>query len=240
VKRFVVGLIVGMLLMTGIATASQIIGQHMDYKIVINGQQKQLDKLPVVIDGSTYLPVRALAQLLGYTVDFDAGTGNITLTNQVVSQPIPVSSSIIERILIKWNGKTYECRDVSLPSRIIDGQVFISLSSLSPLIGVDNDDATIEDKDLPGGISGYIYPSSVKYIVSSQKQYYDMSDVNSKYYIDYTFTNPKNKKSWSVRRDESELGIPLKPNLNELFTILGIDAIYTVSADNKILTIEFK
>jgi hypothetical protein len=239
VKRFVAGLIVGMLLMTGIATASQIIGQHMDYKIVINGQQRQLDKLPVVIDGSTYLPVRALAQLLGYTVDFDANSGNINLTNQVISQPVPVKSSIINRIFVKLNGKTYEYSGSILLSKIIDKDAFVTVGVFATLLGIDNDDLTIDERDLPGGIAGYISLDTRKYM-TSKRQYYDMTDVNSKYYIDYTFTNPRSQKSWSVRLDESELGNSLPNKLDDLITMLGIDATYTTDLDNKTLTIEFK
>lgn len=93
-KRFVAGLIVGILLMCGIAVADQLIAQTANYKVVVNGQAKSLTETPVTINDRTYLPVRAVGEMLGYNVTFDGTKGEISLSNTPVlpkTEPEPIT-----------------------------------------------------------------------------------------------------------------------------------------------------
>lgn len=44
---------------------------------IINGESSEIDAMPVIIDGSTYLPIRYVADGCGYTVNFDEATMSI-------------------------------------------------------------------------------------------------------------------------------------------------------------------
>ncbi|MFD1957150.1 stalk domain-containing protein [Paenibacillus thailandensis] len=48
--------------------------------LVVNGTVAKVD--PVVINGTTYVPVRAAAELLGATVGYDQQTGTVTVTSE--------------------------------------------------------------------------------------------------------------------------------------------------------------
>ncbi|QGQ95990.1 esterase-like activity of phytase family protein [Paenibacillus psychroresistens] len=51
------------------------------FKIFVSGKEVKLDKDPVVIDGSTYLPVRALSDALGQYVKWDDASKTISLSS---------------------------------------------------------------------------------------------------------------------------------------------------------------
>ncbi|MCM3271149.1 stalk domain-containing protein [Paenibacillus elgii] len=80
---FTTGIIVGAAIATaGSAFASNVLsGTVADFKILVNGNEKQLENKPVVIDGSSYLPVRAISGALGYDVQYEDSTKTISLAN---------------------------------------------------------------------------------------------------------------------------------------------------------------
>lgn len=47
-------------------------------KFVVNGEERQLDADPLVYQGSTYLPVRTVLNVLGYDVGYKADTKTVT------------------------------------------------------------------------------------------------------------------------------------------------------------------
>lgn len=53
---------------------------------------------PFVVDGTTYLPVRAIAEAVGYDVNYDASTQTVSLTSgtdiSVAPSPSPVSTPV--------------------------------------------------------------------------------------------------------------------------------------------------
>lgn len=84
-KKIVVGVIIGFVLaFAASAYADEIeslIGKKIEgeFPVTINGQR--LDKKAIVIDGTSYLPVRAIADAVYQNVYFDADLG-ITLTSK--------------------------------------------------------------------------------------------------------------------------------------------------------------
>ncbi|MGG3508407.1 stalk domain-containing protein [Paenibacillus lautus] len=50
-----------------------------NYKLMVNGKEENLKNKPVVINGTTYLPVREVSQAVGYNVTLNKG--NIMLDN---------------------------------------------------------------------------------------------------------------------------------------------------------------
>lgn len=49
------------------------------FTLIVNGQAANVD--PIVIDGTTYIPVRAAAELLGADVKYDNATKTVTITS---------------------------------------------------------------------------------------------------------------------------------------------------------------
>ncbi|MDP2857422.1 MAG: hypothetical protein Q8P50_05520 [Bacillota bacterium] len=72
-KKFVAGLVVGIILASVVpvlAESTAIIGRAVQgtFPLIINGMRASKDV--IVIDGTSYLPVRASGELFGYDVDF--------------------------------------------------------------------------------------------------------------------------------------------------------------------------
>lgn len=77
----------------GETTISFIIGEN---KINVNGQEKELDVAPTVVNGRTMLPARAFAESLGSNVEWQDGTVAITTTQSPDSTMNPNPKPIKE------------------------------------------------------------------------------------------------------------------------------------------------
>ena len=83
-KKFIAGLVIGLLLATaGISFAAGEIIQatFAKFNFVVNGEAKTLETDPLVYQGTTYLPVRVVSNLLGYDVTYKADSRTIELVN---------------------------------------------------------------------------------------------------------------------------------------------------------------
>ncbi|GMX64373.1 hypothetical protein Elgi_36420 [Paenibacillus elgii] len=84
-KKFVAGVLVGAVVATaGSALAAQnetISATFAEFNILVNGKQASLSDKPVVIEGSSYLPVRAISNTLGYQVQYNGESRTISLAN---------------------------------------------------------------------------------------------------------------------------------------------------------------
>lgn len=73
-KKYVIGAIIGIMLSTSYSVSAEVInmiGKKVDgsYPFKINGKRATQDV--IVIEGASYVPVRAAADLFGYDIDFD-------------------------------------------------------------------------------------------------------------------------------------------------------------------------
>ncbi len=62
---------------SGGTTISMVIGSA---TLTVNGQAQTMDQAPVIRDGRTYLPARYVAEALGFTVSWDAGSQTVTVS----------------------------------------------------------------------------------------------------------------------------------------------------------------
>lgn len=83
-KKFVSGLIVGLILATTLGTMAannEVTAVFAKFNFVVNGEVKQLETDPLVYQGTTYLPVRVISNILGYDVTYKADTRTIELNS---------------------------------------------------------------------------------------------------------------------------------------------------------------
>jgi hypothetical protein len=124
-KKLILGLAVGMMIgsvtTAAAATQGEVTAIFANFILKINGQEKQLDTTPLVYDGTSYLPVRAISNLMGYDVTYTTETRTIglntrpdpatvtdnTYTSQPATQPAtqptaqpPVKSEPVDKT--KW------------------------------------------------------------------------------------------------------------------------------------------
>ncbi len=92
-KKWVIGFVMGVVLMFSIQVSAnnEIIAQLADFSFQVNGEQKQLQDQPLVFNGKSYLPVREVATLLDYDVDYEEAAKAIVLTRIPAT---PVSQTV--------------------------------------------------------------------------------------------------------------------------------------------------
>lgn len=84
-KEFILGALVGSMVMGGCVTVfgsngtKTIQAIYKNIKIVVDGKELKTDKEPFVYDGTTYLPVRSVAEAVGKEVKWDSKTQTVIL-----------------------------------------------------------------------------------------------------------------------------------------------------------------
>jgi hypothetical protein len=82
-KKLILGLMVGMLIGSITTATASTLGEvnavFANFIIKVNGQAKKIDATPLVYEGSSYLPVRAMADLVGFDVDYITESRTIEL-----------------------------------------------------------------------------------------------------------------------------------------------------------------
>lgn len=114
-KKFISGLIIGLVLATAtsVMAAGGILAQFEDFNLVVNGQVKVLQTKPLVYNGTSYLPVREIANLVGYNVTYKADSRTIELNTSTVPVDLPKTSTVQDitdpnnSFVIQQNGKWY-------------------------------------------------------------------------------------------------------------------------------------
>jgi hypothetical protein len=89
----ILGLFIGFALATTIGAYAQeaktVIGQVIDGAFAVKIDGKQLDNPAIVVQGTSYLPVREFSEATGYNVKFDADLGIELTKNEVTPTPTP-------------------------------------------------------------------------------------------------------------------------------------------------------
>lgn len=85
-KKTIVALALGLLIGsagTALAASETVQAVFGKFNFVVNGEVKELKTDPLVVDGTSYLPVREVAGLLGFRLDYDADSRTIKLDNKL-------------------------------------------------------------------------------------------------------------------------------------------------------------
>lgn len=97
-KPYIVGFIAGVIatVSTGAyaTVGDKVEAIFSEFNFKVNGKAVTLDQTPIVVDGSSYLPVKSLSQALGYNVNYDADTRTINLSNQPSTPVAQVDNQI--------------------------------------------------------------------------------------------------------------------------------------------------
>lgn len=79
-----IGVVIGMTSTAVAAPVKQYVQASFEkITFIVNGEEKVLDADPLVYQGSTYLPVRAVLNALGYDVGYKADTKTVTANKEV-------------------------------------------------------------------------------------------------------------------------------------------------------------
>ncbi len=120
-QGLVAGVLIGAMLTSGVVLAKQVSEKaelfYNNIKITLNGQELEPKDAngsyvePFIINGTTYLPVRAVANALGINVSWDGNTNTVILSNALAAPFTLAAGQYVVGEDIKA-GK-YDCRAVS-------------------------------------------------------------------------------------------------------------------------------
>ncbi len=71
-KKFVIGVVTGAMLASTVAIAASYVAEPATFKVMVNGKEFTSDPPALVVEGRTYLPLRAIGDALGVPVEWNA------------------------------------------------------------------------------------------------------------------------------------------------------------------------
>ena len=195
-QGLIVGLLIGGIISSGIVLAKQATQTaeliYDNIKITLNGNEiipKDANGNyvePFTINGTTYLPVRAVAGALGINVDWDDTANTVVLSDQNSGNPatgfgesiVSNEISVVKEYLWKTDYSNYIAIILkNNSSNVISPRIQISYKdSYGKVVGADDDS---EDAFGPGSEMAFVFSNdeafeSYEYIVSaSDETYYD-------------------------------------------------------------------
>lgn len=114
-------------------------------KINIDGEKVVPDSAPVIKEGRTLCPIRAVAEKLGYIVDWDGVTRTAIIKNDELVLEIQIGAGEMKKAAIVKGERVNE-EEVSLdvPAEIINDRTYLPLRAIGEALGceVDWDGAT--------------------------------------------------------------------------------------------------
>ncbi len=86
-KKFITGLLVGAILSSSAVIATSFVAEPASFKVLVNGSEFTSDPPAMVINGSTYLPLRAMGNALGVPVNWneELRQAEVGVTSQALS-----------------------------------------------------------------------------------------------------------------------------------------------------------
>ncbi len=100
-KRMIIALAIGLLIGSATtalaATSDTVQAVFAEFKIMVNGQEQKLNTAPLVVDGTSYLPVREVADLLGAEVGYDDATRTITFEQKESEKTVKTTAALTDQ-----------------------------------------------------------------------------------------------------------------------------------------------
>ncbi len=104
-------------------------GTPMLVSVFVNGTRVNFDVAPTIIDGRTLVPLRAIFESLGATVEWDDFTKTVTGTKDGTTIKMTVGQNTFT--------VNDEVKTLDVPSQIIDGRTLVPVRAISESFGVD-------------------------------------------------------------------------------------------------------
>ncbi len=128
-------------------------------KVLVDGKELKTDKEPFTYDGTTYLPVRAVAEAVGKEVKWDSATKTVTLNNKEATAETETKTNTEVKKETTANGFAFSSEYLVESSgnyTYVTGEITNQNNKKYTMIEVEY---TFYDKDgsLMGGGNGYVY-----------------------------------------------------------------------------------
>ncbi len=164
------------LLTTIFLVSSYTVAASEEIKVFIDNQLVQFDVSPVVEDGRTLVPLRAIFQGLGATVNWDEKTSTITADKDEITIVMKIGSTTMQK-----NGVTYS---LDVAPKLLDGRTLVPLRAVSEAfkadVGWDGETSTIKiTPDIKINFSDAVFEKAVRELISKKEGSIYKSDVKN-------------------------------------------------------------
>lgn len=143
-----------MVLSTAVVAASIVVttSANDDISILVNGETIECDQAPVIVDGRTLVPVRAIAETVGAEVDWDGETKTATVDTAVATVALTIGSD--QMVLTNKATSVEASATIDVPAQIINGRTMLPIRAISESLGLEVDwDA--ENRDVIITVPGF-------------------------------------------------------------------------------------
>ena len=100
-----------------------------DIKVIVNGTTLTFDQPPVVVDGRTLVPLRAIFEALGAEVDYEQSTQTVTAVRDNITVSLTIGSNILTK-----NGEQIT---LDVPAQIIGGRTLVPARAIAESFGAE-------------------------------------------------------------------------------------------------------
>lgn len=97
--------------------------------VILNGAELDCDQPPMIVDGRTLVPLRAIFEGLGASVDWDGATRTVTSTLDGTTVVMTVDSAVMHK-----NG---EAVTLDVPAKIVNGRTMVPVRAVGEAFGAD-------------------------------------------------------------------------------------------------------
>jgi hypothetical protein len=94
-----------------------------DISVILKGKVISFDQPPIIIDGRTLVPLRAIFEALGATVDWNGKTQTVTSTRENISVSLTINSKIMTK-----NGKEIT---LDVPAQLISDRTLVPVRAIA-------------------------------------------------------------------------------------------------------------
>ena len=96
-KKFISGLLTGAIIASTVAFAASYVAEPASFKVIVNGNEFTSDPPALVVEGRTYLPLRAMGDALGVPVEWNSELGQAEVGNCSVQKTDAQTLSVADK-----------------------------------------------------------------------------------------------------------------------------------------------
>jgi len=230
IKDITIGILIGCIIMATPVLADDIVQQinviFDGVEVQINGEK--LDSHTILYNGTTYLPMRKIAEAVGKEIEWNPDTKTANIVNKVVEVKDNIGTSITndsttisndfitfskeyKNIYIKLNQDglyNMDHMDINSIAKI-GGKYYLSWSNVFSLINIAEGDYKIEKINNPY-LLGRLIVENPSYDVKTEQQF---SNINTGYYVGSIYKkSDENKSYYFTTKEDSNEGLYMFKN----------------------------
>ena len=127
-----------------------------DIRVMINNQELFTSDKPVVVDGRTMLPLRAIGEAMGCEVVWVSGTETANLKNESTIVSMQIGNTNITRV--KRNNQQQKLLQTDVPPMLINDKTYIPVRAFAEAL-----DAVVGWDETTGTVM-IVYDTTLKYV----------------------------------------------------------------------------